>query len=208
MGVEKYRKTAYVNFMVIAVNVLWFLFLETRGSTENTEFMIFHGALFEPAVLYHKEYWRLVTAVFMHFGIQHLVNNMLLLFVLGDNLERALGKVKYAVFYLVCGVGANVASMCVNLMEGSYAVSAGASGAIFGVVGGLLYVVAVNRGRLEDLSTRQLGILAAFSLYHGFTSSGVNNVAHVAGLLLGVVMGAVLYRKQKNKEESVWYGER
>ena len=138
MGVEKYRKTAYVNFMIIAVNVLWFLFLETRGSTENTEFMIFHGALFEPAVLYHKEYWRLVTAVFMHFGIQHLVNNMLLLFVLGDNLERALGKVKYAVFYLVCGVGANVASMCVNLMEGSYAVSAGASGAIFGVVGGLL----------------------------------------------------------------------
>ena len=123
---------------------------------------------------------------------------MLLLFVLGDNLERALGKVKYAVFYLVCGVGANVASMCVNLMEGSYAVSAGASGAIFGVVGGLLYVVAVNRGRLEDLSTRQLGILAAFSLYHGFTSSGVNNVAHVAGLLLGVVMGAVLYRKPKN----------
>lgn len=215
MGVERYRKTAYVNFTIIAVNVLWFLFLEMQGSTENTEFMIVHGAMFEPAVLYGKEYWRILTAVFMHFGIEHLVNNMLILFILGDNLERALGKIKYAVFYLVCGVGANVVSLGVNLMKGTYAVSAGASGAIFGVVGGLLYAVAVNRGRLEDLSTRQLAIMAAFSLYHGFTSSGVNNVAHVAGLLLGVVMGAILYRKPKNKferrswtEEELWYGER
>ena len=215
MGVEKYHKAAYVNLTIIAVNVLWFLFLETRGSTENTEFMIIHGALFEPAVLYQEEYWRLLTAVFMHFGIEHLVNNMLLLFILGDNLERALGKIKYGIFYLVCGVGANMVSMWVNLTRGSYAVSAGASGAIFGVVGGLLYVVAVNRGRLEDLSTRQLGILAVLSLYHGFTSSGVNNVAHVAGLLLGAVMGAVLYRKPENKferrswtEEAMWHGER
>ena len=83
-----------------------------------------------------------------------------------------------------------------------------ASGAIFGVIGGLLYAVAINRGRLEDLSTRQMVMLAAFSLYHGFTSKGVNNVAHLAGLVLGVVMGAVLYRKPKRRtgwmEENIW----
>lgn len=191
----KNRRAAYVNLGIIAVNVAVFLYLEMRGSTENPQFMVLHGALYEPAVLYEKEYWRLVTAVFMHFGMEHLVNNLLLLFVLGDSLERALGKLKYAVFYLICGVGANAVSLYVNGRQNSDAVSAGASGAIFGVIGGLLYAVAANRGRLEDLSTRQMVVLAAFALYHGFTGSGVDNAAHVAGLLIGVAAGAALYRK-------------
>ena len=108
------------------------------------------------------------------------MNNMLVLFVLGDNLERALGKVKYLIFYLICGVGANAVSLLFEILVGDWSVGAGASGAIFGVVGGLIYVVAVNKGRLEDLSTRQLVTMAVFSLYLGFTSTGVDNTAHVA----------------------------
>ena len=78
-----------------------------------------------------------------------------------------------------------------------WSVGAGASGAIFGVVGGLIYVVAVNRGRLEDLSTRQLVIMAAFSLYLGFTSTGVDNAAHVGGLIIGIILAALFYRKPR-----------
>ena len=73
-------------------------------------------------------------------------------------------------------------------------VSAGASGAIFGVVGGLIYVVGVNRGRLEDLSSVQLLILAAITLYLGFTSTGVDNAAHVGGLVIGIFLGLLFYR--------------
>lgn len=110
------RKTAYVNTAIIIINVLCFLYLELQGSTENAGFMLAHGAMFAPLVVDHGQYYRLVTSVFMHFGVSHLLNNMLVLFVLGDNLERALGHVKYLIFYLLCGVGANLVSMTVNLM--------------------------------------------------------------------------------------------
>ena len=191
------RKTAYVNTAIIIINVLCFLYLELQGSTENAGFMLAHGAMFAPLVVDHGQYYRLVTSVFMHFGVSHLMNNMLVLFVLGDNLERALGRVKYLIFYLLCGVGANLVSMTVNLMMGSLSVGAGASGAIFGVVGGLVYAVGVNRGRLEDLTSRQLGVMILLTLYHGFTSMNIDNAAHIGGLAAGILLGILLYRKPR-----------
>lgn len=198
MGQYRYgRKIAWVNGCLIALNVIYFLYLEIAGSSENTLFMLRHGAMYAPLVMENHEYYRLLTSIFMHFGINHIVNNMIVLFVLGDNMERALGSVKYLIFYLLCGVGANLVSMMFGIGSEVQAVGAGASGAIFGVIGGLLYAVAVNRGRLEDLSTRQLVIMIIFSLYFGFTSSGVDNVAHIAGLLIGVVLAVIFYRKPK-----------
>lgn len=192
------RKIAYVNFGLIAANVIYFLYLEINGSSLDTQFMVAHGAMYAPLVMEQGEYFRLLTSVFMHFGINHIMNNMLILFILGDNLERALGHIKYFFFYFICGIGANVVSMIVNLSEYRNVVSAGASGAIFAVIGGLLYAVAVNRGQLEDLSTRQLVVMILISLYFGFTSTGVDNTAHIAGLVMGIVMGVVFYRKPKN----------
>ena len=143
--------------------------------------------------------------MFMHFGISHLVNNMIVLFALGDNLERALGHVKYLILYLFSGIGANWISMMIGNKD-PMVVSAGASGAIFGVIGGLFYAVAVNKGRLEDLQTKQLAVMIVLSLYMGLTSSDVDNAAHVAGLILGILLGILLYRKPKKKMDDggVW----
>jgi len=189
-------KRAYVNIGLIILNVLYFLYLEIAGSSEDVYFMYEKGAMLAPAVLEDGEYYRLLTAVFMHFGIDHIINNMIVLFAMGDNLERALGHVKYLVFYLFCGVGANWLSMMLDSPD-SMVISAGASGAVFGVVGGLFYAVLINRGQLEDLSTRQLLVMIALSLYLGFTESGVDNVAHIGGLILGILAGVLLYRKPK-----------
>ncbi|MDO4267124.1 MAG: rhomboid family intramembrane serine protease [Eubacteriales bacterium] len=197
---EQYRSRqnrAWVNGILITLNIGYFLFLEIAGSSEDILFMVEHGAMFGPLVLVNHEYYRLLTSIFMHFGINHIVNNMLVLFVLGDNLERALGKIKYLIFYLLCGVGANVVSLIAGMNAEMPVVSAGASGAIFGVIGGLLYAVLINRGRLEDLSSQQLIITIIFSLYFGFTSGGVDNAAHVGGLLIGIALAAVMYRKPK-----------
>lgn len=197
------RKKAFVNIGLIGINIIYFLYLELTGSTENTQFMVAHGAMYAPLVLENGEYFRLLTSIFMHFGINHIMNNMLILFILGDNLERALGHIKYLLFYLLCGVGANVVSMIMNLGEYRSVVSAGASGAIFGVIGGLLYAVIINRGRLEDLSVRQLVVVIVCSLYFGFTSTGVDNAAHIGGLLVGIVMGMLLYRRPRKLPDNM-----
>lgn len=202
----KKRERAYVNGIIIILNVLYFLYLEVVDSSLDSRFMIQMGAMYAPLILEEGEYYRLITSVFMHFGIRHLLNNMLVLFVLGDNLERALGKIKYILFYLLCGIGANLFSLVLDIgTEGYHTVSAGASGAIFGVVGGLIYAVAVNRGRLEDLSSHQLIFMAAVSLYLGFTSTGVDNAAHVGGLVLGIILGVIFYRKPKGKAKKGGY---
>ena len=185
------RKKSYINWILMAVNALVFLYLEAAGSSEDAYFMYTKGAI--------------LTAMFMHFGISHLVNNMIVLFALGDNLERALGHVKYLILYLFSGIGANWISMMIGNKD-PMVVSAGASGAIFGVIGGLFYAVAVNKGRLEDLQTKQLAVMIVLSLYMGLTSSGVDNAAHVAGLILGILLGILLYRKLKKKMDDggVW----
>ena len=77
------RNNTCINFILIALSVGYFLFLEIAGSSEDIFFMLDHGAMLAPAVLVGKEYYRLFTAMFMHFGIEHLINNMLLLFILG-----------------------------------------------------------------------------------------------------------------------------
>ena len=214
LGLKK--DIAWVNSAIIILNILYFLFLEAAGSSEDARTMIQYGALYIPMVIGKNEYYRLATAVFMHFGIHHLVNNMLVLFVLGDKLERAIGRMRYLILYLASGIGANAVSAVFYLRTSPNVVSAGASGAIFGVVGGLIYVVIANRGRLEDLSTRQIVLMAIFSLYLGYISTGTNNTAHLSGVFIGLVMAVLLYRRprvnfktaEKREEGGNWDYER
>lgn len=92
--------------------------------------------------------------------------------------------------------GGNILSAWNDLHTGVYAVSAGASGAIFGIIGALIFLVLKNHGRLGNLSSRRMLFMAACSLYHGFTSAGVDNMAHIGGLVTGFLMAVHLYRKR------------
>lgn len=185
------------NKVLVALNVVVFLALEFMGDTENSAFMLAHGALFPVEVLADGEWYRLFTCMFLHFGIRHLGNNMVVLFFLGDNLERALGHVKYVILYVTSGLCASALSLAMMLRTGDFAVSAGASGAIFGVIGAMIYVLVRNQGRLEDLTAKRLIFMAALSLYFGFTSTGVDNYAHLGGLLSGILLAILLYRKKR-----------
>ena len=195
------EKKAYVNIGLILANVLYFLAVDLTGSSQSIAHVLEWGGLTSYGVFAEHKYYLLVTSMFMHWGISHLVNNMLVLFVLGDNLERALGRIKYLLLYFLSGIGANVISIYYFDLTGQNVVSVGASGAIFGVIGGLLCVVIRCRGRLEDLRSWQLGAMILLSLYHGFTSAGVNNVAHIGGMAIGAFLALILFRKKQGAGE-------
>ncbi len=182
---------------LIVINVLVFFLLSLRGDTESGYFMLQYGAMYEPLVTEGHEYYRLITSLFLHFGIQHLLNNMVMMGALGYQLENEIGRIKFLLIYFISGIGGNLCSLYWNVSHGEQVISAGASGAIFGLMGALLYIVAVNRGRLGRLSGRGMLIMVALSLYFGLTSSGVDNSAHIGGLICGILITVLLYRRKK-----------
>ena len=121
---------------------------------------------------------------------------MSVLFWTGDRLERLIGKWRYLIIYFGAGLCGNLLSLRVTQGKGTLTVSAGASGAIFGVFGALLWVIIANRGRVEELNIRGIVIMIALSLYYGFTSTGVDNWCHVGGLISGFFLSLLLYRRK------------
>ena len=165
--------------------------------------MLQHGAMYLPLVVEKGDYYRMFTCIFLHFGFQHLMNNMMMLFFLGSILEEELGWWRYGVLYIISGIGGNVLSALYDLQTGHYVVSAGASGAIFGIIGALFLIIIRNRGRIGNLSGRGMLFMVACSLYHGFTSTGIDNMAHIGGIITGFLVAAVLYRKHDRKRSTL-----
>ena len=188
---------------LIVINVAVFFIMSLFGNTEDVMFMLEHGAMFEPLITEEHEYYRIITSMFLHFGIEHLLNNMVILGALGWNLELETGKIRFLIIYLVSGIGGNLLSLYLGVSSAEYAVSAGASGAIFGLMGALLYVAARNRGRMGRISGKGVLFMIALSFYFGITSSGIDNAAHIGGLLCGFILAVILYRK-KNSYHARW----
>lgn len=193
---------AVITAGLIGINAAVFLILTVIGRTEDVYFMIKHGAMYEPLIMQDHEYYRIITSMFLHFGIQHLLNNMVMLGALGWNLEPEIGKIRFIIIYFLSGIGSGICSLYWNVSHGEEVVSAGASGAVFGLMGALLYVVLINRGRLGRLSGRGVLMMVLLSLYVGFTDTGVDNAAHVGGLICGFILSAVLYRRKKLDRKS------
>lgn len=193
------NQKAICTTVLIAINVGVFFMLSIWGETENTMFMLEHGAMYSPYITEGREYYRLFTSLFLHFDIDHLLNNMVLLGALGWQLEEETGKIKFLIIYFTSGLGGNLLSLWLNIHSNQPAVSAGASGAIFGLMGALVCVVLKNRGQVGRLTKRGMLIMVGLSLYFGFASSGIDNAAHIGGLVCGFLAAAVLYHRRRRE---------
>lgn len=199
---KNYQKKPICTIAFVLINVVVFLGLSMVGMTEDTTFMMDHGAMYVPYLMDGERYYTLLTSLFLHFGFSHLMNNMVMLLVIGYSLEPEIGKIRFILIYIGSGLAGNIVSALCDISRGSYAVSAGASGAIFGIVGALLYVVIRNHGRVGEISTRGLLLMAGLSLYYGFTAQGVDNAAHIGGLISGFLLAVLTYWKRKSKYSS------
>lgn len=193
-----------LTIILAIINVIVFLVLSFGGMTESATYMLEHGAMYVPYIIEHGEYYRLFTSMFLHFGFSHLLNNMVTLAIMGRYVEPMVGKVRFLLIYFVSGLGGNILSFIGEFITGDYAVSAGASGAIFGITGALLALTVIYRGRAGQVTSRDMIIMIGISLYLGFTSQGVDNLAHVGGLITGffvtlLVVGIPkwLFRRQR-----------
>lgn len=182
---------SWVNLTLIGLNIIVFFLVEITGSSEDLSHMVKWGAAYTPYIL-EGEYYRLFTSMFLHFGAEHLINNMVLLFFVGYYLEQHVGKLQYLLLYLGGGLLGNLCSLGGEWMSGDYYVSAGASGAVFAVLGALFVLVLRHRGQIGTLSVQRLFLMILMSVYVGFTSAGVDNLAHVGGLIGGALLALVL----------------
>ncbi|HVH10632.1 MAG TPA: rhomboid family intramembrane serine protease [Gemmatimonadales bacterium] len=190
----KSRPKPLLAWVLCALNVACFLVTVAGGAaffSPTTEQLLPWGAEFGPLVL-AGQWWRLIAAMFLHFGILHLAFNMWCLLQLGGVAEFLFGRVTFLALYLLSGLGGGVLSLLVH----PTIVSAGASGAIFGVAGATVAFVWLHHldfhspeltGKLPSL-----GLFIVYNLMNGFSDSGIDNAAHFGGLIAGATMGALV----------------
>jgi rhomboid protease GluP len=187
-----------VNTAFIVINILIFVVMELMGSTESASFMHKWGAMSVYDIVVKHEYYRLMVSAFLHFGTAHLLYNMIALLYLGKPLEQAIGSAKYLIFYLLCALGANLVSLWWYWsIHEFYSVSAGASGAICGVAGGVAYVMLRNRKENKSFNFVRWAIFVALLAGQGIGDSTVDNAAHIGGIVIGFLLGILMYHKKE-----------
>lgn len=195
--VEKVFKSKFpmITYTLIAINVIFFLVPILFGESQNVMLeLCVHG----PSIRY-GQYYRLITGAFLHMDIWHLLFNCYALYVLGSQIESFLGKAKFTVIYFVSALFGSLLSMTFN---GDTA-SVGASGAVFGLMGALLYFGYHYRVYLGNVIKSQILPLVIFNLIIGFLSEGIDNAAHIGGLVGGALITMALGVKNK----SSWFEE-
>lgn len=198
-----WKKQRYLNLikenwsvtnLFLAIQIMVFVLMTVMGGSENSYTLIRFGAKVNILVA-TGEYWRLVTPIFIHIGLAHIVMNSLFLYYLGNEIERTLGSGRFFIIYLLSGIMGNVTSFAF-----SNALSAGASTSLFGLFGVILYLAYKHSYvRSFQYLGKVYGPLIVMNIIFGFLDSGVDNFGHLGGLLGGFLVTAMVsFRGDRN----------
>ena len=185
--IEKFMKNRkpVATYALILINVIVFILMYLLGNgSEDTQTLINFGANY---VVLTKagEYYRIITSAFLHIGIFHLLINMYSLYIVGTQVEYFYGKVKYLIIYFFSAI---MGSLFTVALSSANTVAAGASGAIFGLLGSILYFGVKYRGYIGNSLINQIVPVVILNLIIGFTTPGIGNAAHIGGLIGGYLI--------------------
>ena len=179
--------SSMVTAVLILINCAVFLLETLAGGSTKTEVALKFGAQYEPLIR-QGQYYRLFTAMFLHFGFYHLLFNMYALSVLGPAVDYVCGPLIYIVIYLAAGVAGNALTLLMEKRSGKNSISAGASGCIFGLLGACLVLAVAGYG----FSLRSILTTLAVNLAYGLSSKHINMLSHAGGFAGGAAVMAVV----------------
>lgn len=192
------RKNPTVTYGIIFICILMFIlmYIFGNGSEDNYTLLLFGANL--DVLTKGGDYYRLVTSMFLHIGIWHLFVNMYSLYVLGKEVENTLGRRKYLIIYLLSGIAGSILSLAFN----HNIICAGASGAIFGIMGAILYFGYYYRAYLGSTIINSILPVIILNLIIGFLDTGIDNAAHIGGLVGGILLTMTLGIPDKSNKIS------
>lgn len=188
------RQAPVTTLLLVLIGIV-FLAETLLGGSTDPRVLLTLGANFPPLVLGSHQYWRLVASMFLHIGFVHLLVNGWALLQLGALFELILGSRKLLLVYFVSGIAGSLASVMFT-----QSLSAGASGAIFGVMGALIAFLLKRRQLLTPQAKGLLSQLvgwAAINVFLGFSIPGIDNAAHLGGCTAGLLLGLGLRERPR-----------
>lgn len=193
-----------VSIILVVGNVIIFLICTFSG-----EMLYNIGDISPNSFLGEGQYYRAVSAMFLHADITHIVNNMLLLAGLGAMMEKETGHFGFLTLYLLSGLGGQAASLGYKLYAKEWYVSSiGASGAVFGLVGVLLSMALCKIRPMPSVTWQRIVLVAVYSLYSGVRAANIDNAAHIGGFVSGFLLGLLmcLFQSRRRKKSNNIYG--
>lgn len=194
------NKSSFITYTIIIICVIVFGLMYILGNGSMDEGTLLAFGANRGLLTKNGEYFRLLTCAFLHKGIVHLLFNMYALYVIGPQVESFFGKFKFILIYLLSAISASTLSLIFN----DNVISVGASGAIFGLLGALLYFGYYYRVYLGNVLKSQIIPIILINLLFGFVVLGVDNAAHIGGLIGGVLTSMALGAPdKKNKTDRI-----
>jgi rhomboid protease GluP len=187
----------YVSYILICINIAVWLAITLYALQNNTKYELLLNRFGEKNNLdiLSGEYWRFVTPIFLHGGIVHLFLNCYSTYAVGFFVERLFGHKKFIFVYFTAGIIGNIASFIFSINPG-----VGASGAIFGLMGALLYYGLENPTHFKRYFGQNVILMIVLNVGYGFSRTGIDNFAHLGGLLGGFLASGVISTKRLSIE--------
>jgi membrane associated rhomboid family serine protease len=195
----KTHTQSYVSFFFILVNVAIWVLLEYNGGSTNMNTLLRFGAINVGLIQETGQYWRLIASVFLHIGFAHLAYNSFALYIFGSRLEKYINIWQFVGIYLFSGLIGGISSYAGSVIMDTNIVAAGASGAIYGLLGAILILSKASGQSIDGLNSYTMWLIFIFGIVYSVISPNVDAFAHVGGFIGGLISSAPIVLSGKRQ---------